>query len=99
MSLNLNHKLHETISDISVMAWRNMLRYIRLPQLLILNVMLNIILLLLFSYVFGGAINTGTTTYIQYFLPGFLVQGTPCRGWEPDVRPARSVERARWPGP
>jgi len=31
-------------------------------------------LLLLFNYVFGGAINTGGIEYIQYLLPGFFVQ-------------------------
>jgi len=56
------------------MTWRNMLRYIRLPQLLVFNALLNVVLLLLFNYVFGGAIETGGLAYIQYFLPGFLVQ-------------------------
>jgi ABC-2 type transport system permease protein/oleandomycin transport system permease protein len=51
-----------------------MLRYIRLPQLLIFNALLNVVLLLLFNYVFGGAIRTGGIAYIQYFLPGFMVQ-------------------------
>ncbi|MCX6012152.1 MAG: ABC transporter permease, partial [Chloroflexi bacterium] len=50
------------------------MRYIRLPQLLIFNALLNVVLLLLFNYVFGGAIQTGGTKYIQYFLPGFLAQ-------------------------
>jgi ABC transporter DrrB family efflux protein len=51
-----------------------MLRYVRLPQLLVFNALLNVVLLLLFNYVFGGAINTGGIAYIQYFLPGFMVQ-------------------------
>jgi ABC-2 type transport system permease protein/oleandomycin transport system permease protein len=51
-----------------------MLRYIRLPQLLVFNALLNVVLLLLFNYVFGGAINTGGIAYIQYFLPGFMAQ-------------------------
>jgi len=56
------------------MTRRNMLRYVRLPQLLVFNALLNVVLLLLFNYVFGGAINTGGIAYIQYFLPGFMVQ-------------------------
>jgi ABC-2 type transport system permease protein len=63
-----------TISDISVMTQRDIRRYFRLPQLLITNIILNVVLLLLFNYVFGGAIQTGGVDYIQYFLPGFLVQ-------------------------
>jgi ABC-2 type transport system permease protein/oleandomycin transport system permease protein len=62
------------ISDIGVMTQRDIRRYFRLPQLLITNIILNVVLLLLFNYVFGGAIQTGGVDYIQYFLPGFLVQ-------------------------
>ena len=42
--------------------------------MLVFNALLNVVLLLLFSYVFGGAIRTGGIEYIQYFLPGFMVQ-------------------------
>ena len=67
-------KLSDTISDIAVMTRRSVLKYVRLPQLLVFNVMLNVVLLLLFNYVFGGAVKTGGIAYIQYFLPGFLGQ-------------------------
>ena len=67
-------RISETYSDILVMTQRDVRRYFRLPQLLITNIMLNVVLLLLFNYVFGGAIQTGGVAYIQYFLPGFLVQ-------------------------
>jgi ABC-2 type transport system permease protein/oleandomycin transport system permease protein len=56
------------------MSRRNILKYLRLPQLLIFDAIFNIILLLLFNYVFGGAIQTGGISYIQYFLPGFIAQ-------------------------
>jgi ABC transporter DrrB family efflux protein len=72
--MNMNSSISNAISDIGVMTRRNMLRYIRLPQLLVFNALLNVVLLLLFDYVFGGAIKTGGAPYIQYFLPGFLVQ-------------------------
>ncbi len=67
-------KVSETLSDIIVMTRRDILRYLRLPQLLVFNAMLNVVLLLLFNYVFGGAIQTGGLKYVQYFLPGFLAQ-------------------------
>jgi len=70
----MSKRITETISDISVMTQRDIRRYFRLPQLLITNIILNVVLLLLFNYVFGGAIQTGGVDYIQYFLPGFLVQ-------------------------
>jgi ABC transporter DrrB family efflux protein len=74
MSMNISNNLSNALSDIDIMTRRNMLRYIRLPQLLVFNALLNIVLLLLFNYVFGGAIRTGGIAYIQYFLPGFMVQ-------------------------
>jgi ABC transporter DrrB family efflux protein len=72
--MNAPSSFSNALSDISVMTRRNMLRYIRLPQLLVFNALLNVVLLLLFNYVFGGAIQTGGLAYIQYFLPGFMVQ-------------------------
>ncbi len=74
MNTKAGSSIINTLSDIGVMTRRNMLRYIRLPQLLVFNALLNVVLLLLFNYVFGGAIQTGGMAYIQYFLPGFMVQ-------------------------
>ncbi len=62
------------VTDTLVLTWRNMLRYVRLPQLLVFSTIQPVMLLLLFNYVFGGAIFTGGIEYIQYLLPGFLVQ-------------------------
>ena len=67
-------KISMTLSDTVVMTRRNMIRFVRLPQLLIFSTIQPVVLLLLFNYVFGGAINVGSISYIQYLLPGFLVQ-------------------------
>jgi ABC transporter DrrB family efflux protein len=67
-------RFSNSVSDTIVMTRRNVLRYVRMPQLLIFNTVLYVVLLLLFNYVFGGAIQTGGVKYIQYLLPGFLVQ-------------------------
>jgi len=63
-----------TIPDTLVITWRNLLRFVRLPQLLVFSTIQPVMLLLLFNYVFGGAITAGGFKYIQYLLPGFLVQ-------------------------
>jgi ABC transporter DrrB family efflux protein len=68
------NRVLQTTSDIWVLTQRNLIRYLRLPQLLVFNAVLNVVLLLLFNYVFGGAIQTSRESYIQYFLPGFLAQ-------------------------
>jgi ABC transporter DrrB family efflux protein len=63
-----------TVPDTMVITWRTLLRTVRLPQLLVFSTIQPVVLLLLFNYVFGGAINTGPIPYIQFLLPGFLVQ-------------------------
>ena len=73
-SIAPTYKFIWTITDTLVIAWRNILRFVRLPQLLIFSTIQPVMLLLLFNYVFGGALSAGGMKYIQYLLPGFLVQ-------------------------
>lgn len=63
-----------TISDILVMTQRNLLRYVRLPQLLIFSTIQPVMFVLLFAYVFGGAIQTPGVSYINFLIPGIIVQ-------------------------
>ncbi len=68
------YRLAWTIPDTLVITWRNIMRFRRLPQLLVFSTIQPVMLLLLFNYVFGGAISPGGLKYTQYLLPGFLVQ-------------------------
>lgn len=62
-------------TDTFVVARRNLVRYVRLPQLLVFSTIQPIMFVLLFAYVFGGAINIpGDFEYIDYLIPGILVQ-------------------------
>jgi len=63
-----------TFSDIRVMTKRNLVKFVRVPQLIVFSTIQPVMMLLLFTYVFGGAIKTGTDNYISYLLPGILVQ-------------------------
>ncbi len=63
-----------TISDISEMTKRNLKRYTRLPQLLVFSTIQPVMFVLLFAYVFGGAIQVQNENYISYLLPGIIVQ-------------------------
>lgn len=56
------------------MVERNLMRYQRIPQLIVFSTIQPVMFILLFNYVFGGAIRTGGGAYIQYLLPGILVQ-------------------------
>lgn len=64
----------QTFSDIAQMTKRNLLRYVRLPQLLVFSTIQPVMFVLLFAYVFGGAIRTPGTNYINYLIPGIIVQ-------------------------
>lgn len=64
----------QVLLDCWVMTKRNLLRYARMPQLIVFSFIQPIMFVLLFAYVFGGAIQTSTGDYIQYLLPGILVQ-------------------------
>ncbi len=64
-----------TILDILVITKRNMIRYIRLPQLLVFSTIQPVMFLLLFNYVFGGAMKAASGgNYLNFLLPGILVQ-------------------------
>ncbi|HXK35646.1 MAG TPA: ABC transporter permease [Candidatus Paceibacterota bacterium] len=63
-----------SISDIMVMTKRNLLGYLRLPQLIVFSTIQPVMFVLLFAYVFGGAIQTPGFDYINYLIPGIMVQ-------------------------
>ena len=56
------------------MIQRNLLQYIRVPQLLVFSTIQPIIFVLMFRYVFGGSIDTGTIPYVDYLMPGIFLQ-------------------------
>ena len=64
------------LADTAVMTWRNLIRYRRSPELLMFSTLSPVMFVLLFNYVFGGAIPTGDLNYIDYLMPGILVQTT-----------------------
>src|SRR5215204_770291 len=63
------------ISDTAVVAKRNLLRIPRQPDLWVSFTIQPIIFVLLFVYVFGGAIRTpGYDDYVDFLMPGIIVQ-------------------------
>jgi len=63
------------VMQTGVMARRNLLHVLSDPQQMIGMSVQPLMFLLLFVYVFGGAIAGSTSGYLQYVLPGLLVQG------------------------
>jgi ABC-2 type transport system permease protein len=63
------------VEDGRVMAWRNLKRVPRIPELAIFAVLQSIMFVLLFAYVFGGAIPLPDGgSYREYLMPGIYVQ-------------------------
>src|SRR5215212_1875768 len=60
-------------SDMSVMLGRSMRHILRSMDTIITVTIMPIMFMLLFVYVFGGAIQTGTDNYVNYLLPGILL--------------------------
>jgi ABC-2 type transport system permease protein len=61
------------ITDISVMLGRSMRHIFRSMDTIITVTIMPIAFMLLFVYVFGGAIQAGTDNYVNYLLPGILL--------------------------
>ncbi|TCP28821.1 ABC-2 type transport system permease protein [Scopulibacillus darangshiensis] len=60
-------------SDMGVMLGRSMRHITRSMDTIITVTIMPIALMLLFVYVFGGAIQAGTDNYVNYLLPGVLL--------------------------
>ncbi len=71
--------LGQAVRDTAVITRRNLLRNVRLPQVLLFSTVQPVMFLLLFNYVFGGAIGGSLPPaaggdYINWIVPGLLVQ-------------------------
>jgi ABC-2 type transport system permease protein len=59
--------------DTAVLTGRSLSHIMRSPDTIITTAVTPIALMLMFVYVLGGAINTGTGSYVNYLLPGILL--------------------------
>jgi ABC transporter DrrB family efflux protein len=59
----------------SVIAKRTVLKFLRTPQLVLLGTVQGAMFLLIFRYVFGGAITVGGIKYVDFLVPGFVTTG------------------------
>lgn len=66
--------LRGAISDILAITWRNLLGYKRVPQLLVFSTIQPVIFVLMFRYVFGGAIKVPGGSYVDFLMPGVFAQ-------------------------
>ncbi|HEY2655916.1 MAG TPA: ATP-binding cassette domain-containing protein, partial [Solirubrobacteraceae bacterium] len=75
-------ELRADFTDANVVTGRNLRHFVRQPDLLIFSTIQPIMFVLLFTYVFGGAISHSLppgVSYIDYLLPGILIQSVTFR--------------------
>jgi ABC-2 type transport system permease protein/oleandomycin transport system permease protein len=63
------------MQDAAAIAWRNLRALPRIPQYLVFSTIQPVIFVLMFRYVFGGAIKPpGNIPYVDFLIPGIFVQ-------------------------
>ncbi len=90
------HEMRSAVTDAGVVTARNLRHFIRQPQLLIFSTIQPIMFVLLFAYVFGGAVQgslPGGVKYIDFLLPGIFVQSVAFRATQTAVGLSEDLER------
>lgn len=64
------------ISDALIMTRRNLLKYTRVPTLIVFSTIQPVMFVLLFAFVFGGAIAVPGVDYINFLMAGIFIQVT-----------------------
>jgi ABC transporter DrrB family efflux protein len=88
--------VHSAVTDAGVVTGRNLRHFIRQPQLLIFSTIQPIMFVLLFAYVFGGAVKGALpqgVEYIDFLLPGIFVQSVAFRATQTAVGLSEDLER------
>src|SRR3989440_1053433 len=67
-------RLYWTIADALVLAKRHLIQIPRIPEELIFATIQPIMFVLLFRYLFGGALGGSGTSYVNYLMAGIFVQ-------------------------
>jgi ABC transporter DrrB family efflux protein len=84
------------ISDGAIVTVRNLRHFIRQPELLIFSTIQPIMFVLLFVYVFGGAVSRSLphgVSYVDFLLPGIFVQSVTFRASQTAVGLSEDLER------
>ena len=61
------------LGDTAVLTGRTLRHVTRSPDTIITTAIMPVAIMLMFVYVLGGAVRTGTTSYVDYTLPGILL--------------------------
>ncbi|MBJ7365058.1 MAG: ABC transporter permease [Thermoleophilia bacterium] len=62
------------LKDSGVVVWRQLIQLPRIPEVLVFALIQPVMFVVLFRYVFGGAIQTPGESYVNYLMPGIFAQ-------------------------
>src|SRR5256884_6011135 len=79
--------------DAMVLARRSVLRTLRAPELIVFVAIQPVMFVLLFRYVFGGAIQVPGGQYVNYLMPGIFVQTVAFGGVITGIGLAEDMQR------
>jgi ABC transporter DrrB family efflux protein len=88
--------VRSAITDTAVVTGRNLRHFIRQPDLLTFSTIQPVIFVLLFVYVFGGAVGRSLPrgiTYVDFLLPGIFVQSVTFRASQTAVGLSEDLQR------
>jgi ABC-2 type transport system ATP-binding protein len=89
-------ELGSAATDAVVVTVRNLRHFVRQPELLIFSTIQPVMFVLLFVYVFGGAVSRSLppgVTYVDYLLPGIFVQSVTFRASQTAVGLSEDLQR------
>jgi ABC transporter DrrB family efflux protein len=89
-------ELRRGITDSAVVTVRNLRHFIRQPDLLIFSTIQPVMFVLLFVYVFGGAIKNSLPhglSYVDYLLPGILIQSVTFRASQTQIGLSEDLQK------
>ena len=85
--------MRRLVTDTMVLTERNLMRLPRSPDLLIGFTIQPVMFVLLFAYVFGGAIQTPGYDYVDFLMPGIIVQNIAFGGFVTALGLAEDLNR------
>ncbi|MDZ7674238.1 MAG: ABC transporter permease [Acidimicrobiales bacterium] len=97
LELRTRHRLTAPMRDGWTIGKRNLRHFTRLPRLLVFSTIQPVMFVLLFGYVFDGAVSgslpPGFPNYLAFVLPGIFIQSTIFRMTQTAVGLAEDLER------
>jgi ABC-2 type transport system permease protein/oleandomycin transport system permease protein len=90
-------KVRWALADTMTITWRNIIAMKRVPQVLVFSTIQPVIFVLMFRYVFGGAISPGAqflhVPYVDFLMPGIFMQTITYGGMSTGVGLAEDVTK------